>query len=183
VTEHEYTVLGSEERFRGPIFTVVTDRVAMPGGRSAARDYMRHIGAVAVVAIDDRNRVVLVRQYRHPIGAYLWELPAGLVDVAGEAPVDTAARELAEEADLHAGVWQPLVETHLSPGVSDEMIRIFLARELTDAPHPHLRYDEEAGLTVHRVDLAEALAMALRGEITNAACLVGLFAAARVLGA
>jgi 8-oxo-dGDP phosphatase len=179
---HAYRVRSRTEHFKGPVFRVVTDEVEMPGGRVAKRDYMVHVGAVGVVAIDADEKVVLVRQYRHPVGDYLWELPAGIIDVDGE-PLDRAAvRELEEEADLTAGRLDLLVDMHPSPGSSNEVIRLFLARDLSPVPddHRHQRTDEEAEMTVRRVDLDEALAMALRGEITNAACLVGLFAAARV---
>jgi ADP-ribose pyrophosphatase len=178
----EYPVRARHERFHGPMFDVVTDEVRMPGGRYAARDYMVHIGAVGVVALDDEDRVVLVRQYRHPIGERLWELPAGLIDVDGEPLADAAARELAEEADLVASRWQLLADVHTSPGCSNEVIRLFLARGLAPVPDGdrHERHDEEAGLTTTMVHLDQAVAMALDGEITNAACLVGLLAAAQL---
>ena len=114
------------------MFSIVTDDVQMPGGAVASRDYMRHVGAVGVVALDDEDRVVLVRQYRHPVACDLWELPAGLIDVPGEPLDHAAARELAEEADLVAADWQLLVDVHTSPGCSNEVIRLFLARGLTD---------------------------------------------------
>lgn len=179
---HEYAVLASHRRFTGAIFDVVTDELVMPGGVRASRDYTRHVGAVGVVALDEQDRVVLVRQYRHPVRAVLWELPAGLVDVPGEPPEQTAARELAEEADLVAGRWQHLLDLHTSPGFTDELIKIFLARELTSVPpHAlHQREHEEAELTVTRVPLDEAVAMALRAEITNGPCVAGVLAAARV---
>ncbi len=178
---HDYRVLHRHERFRGAVFSVVTDEVAMPGGGSAERDYTRHVGAAAVVALDDEGRVVLVRQYRHPVGRYLWELPAGLLDVAGESPVHTAARELAEEADLTAQRWNLLVEIHTSPGYSDECVRVFLARDLAPVPDRdrHHREHEEADMIVRRVGLDQAVAMTLCGEITNAIAMVGVLAAAR----
>jgi ADP-ribose pyrophosphatase len=176
----QHRVVARHERFRGPVFDVVTDEVTMPGGRVVARDYVRHIGAVGVAAVDDRGRIVLVRQYRHPVGRRLWELPAGLVDVAGEPLPDVAARELAEETDLLAGRLDELVDLHTSPGYSTERIRLFLARELTDAPAAdrHERHDEEADLEVARFDLAEAVRMVFAGEITNAAAVAGVLAAA-----
>lgn len=181
-TTSEYPVVSRTTHFSGPVFNLVTDEVVMPGGNIAKRDYMVHIGAVGVVALDDDGRVVLVRQYRHPVGAYLWELPAGLIDVHGEALDRAAVRELEEEADLTAGRVDLLVDVHTSPGCSTEVIRLFLARDLTPVPdeHRHERRDEEAGMTTSRIDLDEAVAMALRGEITNAAALVGLLAAAQV---
>jgi ADP-ribose pyrophosphatase len=177
-----YPVRARVEHFSGPMFRVVTDRVEMPDGHLANRDYIIHIGAVGVVAIDDEGRVVLVRQYRHPVGRYLWELPAGLIDVAGEALERAAVRELEEEADLTADRLDLLLDMHPSPGCSNEVIRLFLARDLTPVgpERRHQRRDEEADMTVSRIHLDEAVAMALRGEITNGACLAGVLAAARV---
>lgn len=177
-----HPVRARHERFHGPMFDVVTDEVRMPGGRYANRDYMVHVGAVGVVALDDADRVVLVRQYRHPVGARLWELPAGLIDVAGEPLVDAAARELAEEADLVAEHWQLLADVHTSPGSSNEVIRLFLARGLAAVPDSerYERHDEEAELTTTLVELDQAVGMALAGEITNAACLVGILSAAQL---
>ncbi len=178
----EYTVRARHERFHGSMFDVVTDEVLMPGGRYADRDYMVHVGAVGVVALDETDRVVLVHQYRHPVGGYLWELPAGLIDVPGEELPLAAARELAEEADLVAADWRLLADVHVSPGSSNEVIRLFLARGLTPVPlaERHERHNEEAGITVELVELDRAVEMALSGQISNAACLVGVLAAARL---
>jgi ADP-ribose pyrophosphatase len=178
----EHPVRARHERFAGPVFSVVTDEVRMPGGRYVSRDYVVHVGAVGAVAIDDQERVVLVQQYRHPVGQRLWELPAGLMDVEGEDLVAAAARELAEEADLSARRWDMLVDVHTTPGASTEVIRLFLARELSPLA-TELRFkreNEEAGLVTRMVPLDEAVAMALGGGITNAAALVGLLAAARL---
>ncbi|MGY0007604.1 NUDIX domain-containing protein [Micromonospora sp. I033] len=179
--EHRYEVTEHREIWSGRIFSVVSDDVTMPGGGTAARDYVTHVGAVAVVALDDAGQVVLIRQYRHPVGRHLWELPAGLMDVQGEDLAAAAARELAEEADLTAGTIDLLVDLHSSPGFSNEVVRIFLARDLADVPaaQRHDRRDEEADLQVVRVDLDEAVRMVLAGEITNASCVAGLLAAAR----
>jgi ADP-ribose pyrophosphatase len=178
---HDYRVITSREVFRGAIFTLVTDEVAMPGGGSAHRDYLRHPGSVAIAALDEADRIVLVRQYRHAVGTHLWELPAGLCDVHGEAPVRTAARELAEEVDLVAARWDLLVRVHASPGYSDEFAHVYLARDLTPVAADQLvpRRQEESELVPHRVDLDEAVAMALSGEITVAIDVAGILAAAR----
>ncbi|WP_319463090.1 NUDIX hydrolase [Micromonospora sp. RTP1Z1] len=179
--EHRYEVTDHREIWSGRIFSVVSDDVTMPGGGTAAREYVRHVGAVAVVALDGAGQVVLIRQYRHPVGRHLWELPAGLTDVSGEDLAAAAARELAEEADLTAGTVDVLVDLHSSPGFSDELVRVFLARDLADVPaeQRHDRREEEADLQVVRVDLDEAVRMVLVGEITNASCVAGLLAAAR----
>lgn len=178
---HSYEVRSRQERFRGPVFSVFTDEVVMPGGRVTPRDYVSHVGAVGVVALNEADRVVLVRQYRHPLGRPIWEVPAGLIDVAGEELPAAAMRELAEEVDLVAGRLDLLVDMHTSPGFSDEMIRIFLARDLSEVPQDqrHERRDEEADMEVVWFDLDRAVAMVLAGEITNAACVAGLLAAAR----
>jgi 8-oxo-dGTP pyrophosphatase MutT (NUDIX family) len=176
---HQYEVLEEHERYRGAIFTVVSQLITMPGGGTAWRDVVRNLGAAVVIALDDDGRIVLVRQYRSVIGQYMWEVPAGLADVAGESGLATARRELAEEADLVAGRWDLLAEVHTSPGFSTEFIRVFLARDLSPAAHTHVREHEEADMTVERVDLDEAVAMVFRGEITNGADVVGILAAAR----
>ena len=180
---HEYRVVSTTERFRGRIFDVVTDMVEMPGGGVAPRDYLKHVGAVGVVALDDEQRVVLVRQYRHPVRRFLWELPAGLVDVAGEDPATTGLRELGEEADLTAGRIEHLVDLHTTPGASSEMIRLYLATELREIPHHdrHERRDEEQEIEVRRVPLADALKMIFQGEITNGPAVAGLLAADALL--
>ncbi|QOC92519.1 NUDIX domain-containing protein [Micromonospora craniellae] len=179
--EHRYEVLSREVQYRGRIFDVVTEQVRMPGGGTAPRDLVRHVGAVAVVALDAAGQVVLIRQYRQPVGRRLWELPAGLTDVTGEPPALTAARELAEEADLTAGRLDVLVDVHSSPGFTDELVRVFLARDLGEVPveQRHARHDEEADLQIVRIDLDEAVGMVLVGEITNGPCVAGLLAAAR----
>ncbi|MBX6751326.1 MAG: NUDIX hydrolase [Micromonosporaceae bacterium] len=155
----------------------------MPDGQTAARDYIQHVGSVAAVAVDGQERVVLVRQYRHPLRRVLWELPAGLRDVDDEDPALTAARELAEEAGLVAARWEPLLTLHNSPGYSNEQIHIYLAQELdgVDDGFEFERVFEESTMTTHLVPLDEAIAMVDRGEITNATTVAGLLAAWRRL--
>ncbi|MGI5237700.1 NUDIX domain-containing protein [Dactylosporangium sp. CA-139066] len=176
-----YEVRSHTERLRNRVFSIVTDAIEMPGGDVVDRDYMVHIGAVGVVALDAQERVALVRQYRPAVRQVLWELPAGLIDVPGEPLVDAAARELAEEADLVAARWDLLAEVHTSPGCSNEKIRLFLAREIGPVPdgERHERTHEEADIELHWIDLDDAVTMALAGEITNAACVIGVLAAAQ----
>ncbi|TDC87473.1 NUDIX hydrolase [Saccharopolyspora aridisoli] len=175
--EHEFTTLASEDVYVGRILALRADEVGMPGGGHARREVVEHYGAVAIAAIDEHDRVVLVRQYRYPIGRRLWELPAGLLDVAGEPPVRTAQRELAEEAGLAAEDWSVLVDVASSPGFTDEVVRVFLATGLSEVTRPDAVGDEEADLVIERFPLAEAVRMALAGEIVNGPAVAGLLAA------
>jgi 8-oxo-dGDP phosphatase len=181
VTAFDHETLERTQRYAGPIFTVYSDRVTMSGGGTAARDVVENKGAVGVVALDDVGRVVLIRQYRHPVHQRLWEVPAGLRDVHGEDMLLTARRELAEETDYSAARFDLLVDLQTSPGFSNETIRMYLARDLTPVPDDerHERTDEEADLEIAWFDLDEAVAMVLRGEITNSSTVAGLLAAAR----
>ncbi len=149
----------------------------MPGGAVAAREVMRHHRAVAVVAVDDAGRVILVSQYRHALRRRLWELPAGLLDIEGEDPQPAAARELGEEVGVRADRWELLVDFAPSPGISDEGVRIYLARDLTEIGRQGEISDEEADLTIVRVPLAAAVDAVLRGEIVNGPAVSGLLAA------
>lgn len=173
-----FRVVERSEPFVGRVFRVRSDEIETPAGERTRRDYLVHVGAVGVVALDEREQVVLVRQYRHAVGGELWELPAGLVDVPGETLPEVALRELAEETDLIAGRLDLLIDLHPSPGVSDERIRIFLAQDLAPAPHPHHRVHEEATMTVSRFPLDQAVGMIFDGQITNGAAVAGLLATA-----
>lgn len=174
--EHDFETLDSETIYVGKIFALRADEVSMPGGGSARREVVEHYGAVAVVALDDDGNVVLVYQYRHPLGRRLWELPAGLLDLGGEPPEVTAARELKEEAGLAAAHWQVLVDLISAPGFSDESVRIFLATGLTDVGRPEV-HDEEADMVIERVPLAEAVSRVFTGEIVNSIAVAGILAA------
>ena len=150
-------VLSSELVLDGLVWHVRRERVDLGDAGVVTRDLLDHTGAVAVLALDEEERVVLVQQYRHPVGAFEWELPAGLLDVDGELPQSTAARELHEEADLVAGEWHVLLDHYASPGGSSESIRVFLARDLRAVPDHgrHQRDGEELGMPVRRVPLDE----------------------------
>lgn len=175
-----YAVRSRQERFRGRVVTVVTDDVTMPGGGTASRDYILHPGAVGIVALDDNDRILMLRQYRHPVREVLWEIPAGLLDMPGEDPKEAAARELYEEGSLRAQRWNVLVDGYTSPGCSDEAIRVFLARDVSEvaALEQFARADEEASMTCEWVALDDARRMAFTGEIENAMCLIAVLAAA-----
>jgi ADP-ribose pyrophosphatase len=175
---HDYEVKSSEQVFDGAIIKLRRDVVAMPGGKDAIREVVVHPGAVGVVAYDDRGRILLLRQYRHPVGQRLWELPAGLLDVEDEPASAAARRELAEEAALSAAQWDTLADTFTSPGMTDEAIRIFLARNISELPDKFEGEDEEADLETQWVPLEEAVFRVMQGEITNAMAVVGILAAA-----
>jgi 8-oxo-dGDP phosphatase len=179
MTTDSYPVVSSTPVFSGRVLSLRTDEVRMSDGSIATREIVEHPGAVGVLALDDEERVVLVNQYRHPVRRYLDELPAGLLDVASEAPLAAARRELSEEAAIVADKWHVLVDLYTSPGMSNEAIRIFLARGLTAIPD-HDRFvpeHEEITLTVSRIPLDEAVARAFAGELTNASAVAGVLAA------
>jgi ADP-ribose pyrophosphatase len=179
---HEFRMLDSETVYQGRVITLRRDTVAMPGGGDSVREVVHHPGAVAVVALDDDDRVLLLRQYRHPVGRHLWELPAGLRDEDGEPPLETAKRELAEEAQLAAARWSLLVTLNSSPGFSDELVQIYLAEDLSPADRPEgfVVEHEEADMTLERVPLADAVQRVFDGDITNGSAIAGLLAAARL---
>jgi 8-oxo-dGDP phosphatase len=175
-----WPVDSSQELADGRLVRLRRDMVRMPGGEVVGREVLEHPGAVAVVALDPRERVLMIRQYRHPVGRMLWEIPAGLRDVAGEPLRVTAERELLEEAGYRAARWQVLTDTFTSPGISTERLRIFLARGLArvpDAENTYVREHEEAHLVLGWVPLAEAVALLLAGELHNGVTAIGILAA------
>ena len=179
---HDYEVLATEEIYTGHIISLRKDTVAMPGGESSVREVVHHPGAVGIVALDDDDRVVMLRQYRHPVRAHLWELPAGLRDVDGEPPVETARRELAEETQLAAERWSLLTSQHPSPGFCDELVLLYLAEGLSDVTRPDgfTVEHEELDMTVERVPLADAVQWVFDGKVRNSLAVIGLLAAAQV---
>lgn len=174
---HRFDVAGSRTVHAGHIVALRLDEVTMPGGRVTTREVVEHQGAVAIVALDEQHRVVLIDQYRHPVARRLWELPAGLLDAPGEEPLATARRELAEEVGLAATDWSVLVDVVTSPGFADESVRVFLARGLSEVDRPVGGDDEEADLGFARLPLAEAVRRVLAGEIVNGPTSAGLLAA------
>lgn len=178
---HEFRVVASEPVYQGRVISLRRDTVSMPGGGDSVREVVHHPGAVAVVALDDDENVVLLRQYRHPVGTHLWELPAGLRDEDGEPPLETAKRELAEEVQLSADRWSLLLSVNNSPGFSDELVHVFLAEGLQSADRPDgfVVEHEEADMTVERVPLADAVQRVFDGDIRNASAVAGILAAAQ----
>lgn len=180
-----YHVVASRTIHEGRVISLHTDHVQMPNGAVVERDVVEHPGAVMIVALDSRGRVFLLSQYRHPVGGFLVELPAGLLDKERETPLDAARRELFEEAALRATTWHTLLDLRISPGGMNEIGRVYLARDLTAVPESErfqLGQDgevEEADFRTEWVDLDDAADRALAGEIQNSTTVAGLLAAAR----
>lgn len=182
-----FDVRSSSRIFDGVVASVRIDEVEFAGPDGpvwAKREVVEHDLAVVIAAVDDTGeepRIVLIEQYRHPLGRRIWELPAGLMDLPGEIALATAQRELAEECALAAQRWEILAEVAASPGFTTEAARIFLARELSEQARPDPAEHEEADLRVVRVPVADAVRAVLAGEIVNAAACVGILAADHAL--
>jgi 8-oxo-dGTP pyrophosphatase MutT (NUDIX family) len=175
-------VLDTAVVFEGMVWDVRRDTVDLGEAGEVTREYVDHPGAVAILALREvggRDQVLLIQQYRHPVGAFEWELPAGLLDVTGEQPWLGAARELHEEADLVAGRWHVLIDYYGSPGGLSEALRIFLARDLTGVHHDErfTREGEEHGMPVGWVDLDEAQEAVLAGRLHNPSAVIGILTA------
>jgi ADP-ribose pyrophosphatase len=179
----QWPVASSAEKYQGRIISVRVDTIRSPDGNTAEREVVTHPGAVGVVALDESGsapRVLMIRQYRHPVGRLLWELPAGLRDVAGEPLLRTGRRELLEETGYRAARWDLLVDYFSSPGIITERLRVFLARgpELVPASErDFVPENEEAHLLVDWVPLDEAVRLALAGELHNGLAVTGILAA------
>ena len=169
-------VSNNEMVYDGAVWDIRRETFAYGDGE-LRRDFMDHTGAVAVVAIDEQDRLLVLRQYRHAVRMREWELPAGLLDVDGEAALACAQRELAEEVDLVASEWQVLVDYCTSPGGSNEIVRVYLARGLnaTDSPHP--RQSEEADMETRWVSLDHAHEAVLAGRVSNSIFVVAVLTA------
>lgn len=178
---HDFEVVGSELFLDAPIIAVRRDEVVMPGGTTAFREVVEHFGAVAIVAIDDAERIAMVDQYRRSVDRRLWELPAGLLDIKGEDELTGARRELQEEAGLAAQDWSVLADIITSPGFCEEAVRVFLARDLSEAPRLAAEGDEEADMGFAWVALDDAVDQVISGEIANSIACTGILAAYAVL--
>ncbi|WP_424464515.1 NUDIX domain-containing protein [Pseudoclavibacter helvolus] len=171
----EDTVLESSVVFHGAVWDVVRERFRF-GDEELTREFMAHTGAVAVLVLDDADRILFIRQYRHPVGRRDWELPAGLLDAPGEDPLDAAKRELAEEVDLVAERWDVLLDQYTSPGGSSENVRVYLARGVSATPEAFARNGEEAELERRWVAVSEALDAVLDGSVQNPFVISGVMA-------
>ena len=178
----EPRIVGAHELAHGHVFDLWSETFEY--GEDAhgspvriSRELLRHPGAVAVLALDDDDRVCVIQQYRHPVRARLWELPAGLLDVESEHPLDAAKREFAEEVDLVAAEWSLLQEFATSAGGSTEAVRVFLARGLSDSPEPFSRVDEEADMRMAWVPLDDVADAVLARRVQNSILQVGVLSA------
>lgn len=169
-------IVSSETVFDGKIWDVRRD-VFRYNGDEITREYVDHTGAVAVLALDEDDRVLLIKQYRHPVRHRDWEIPAGLLDIHGEDPLTAVKRELAEEADLVAEEWNVLADVFTSPGGNDEAIRIYLARGVSAAPEAFAREAEEADIETAWLPLDEAVDAVLARTVHNAPLIIALLAA------
>ncbi|MEU4151860.1 NUDIX hydrolase [Streptomyces sp. NPDC026659] len=174
-TPEEWEVRGTATPFTGNKTSVRTDDVVMPDGSVVRRDYQVHPGSVAVLALDEEDRVLLINQYRHPVRHKLWEIPAGLLDVPGENPLHAAQRELYEEAHVKAEDWRVLADVYTTPGGCDEAVRIFLARDLAEAEGERFETEhEEQDMGYARVPVDELVRLVLAGDVHNNCLVVGV---------
>ncbi|MCQ9182787.1 NUDIX hydrolase [Streptomyces sp. IBSBF 2953] len=174
-TPQAWEIRATQTPFVGNKTSVRTDEVVMPDGSVVRRDYQVHPGSVAVLALDDEDRVLLIKQYRHPVRHKLWEIPAGLLDVPGENPLHAAQRELYEEAHVKAEDWRVLIDVYTTPGGCDESVRIFLARGLSEADGQRFAVEEEEADMEHaRVPVADLVRAVLAGDVHNNCLAVGV---------
>ncbi|MGW7819241.1 NUDIX domain-containing protein [Streptomyces puniciscabiei] len=174
-TAEEWEIRATETPFTGNKTSVRTDDVVMPDGSVVRRDYQVHPGSVAVLALDEQDRVLLINQYRHPVRHKLWEIPAGLLDVPGENPLHAAQRELYEEAHVKAEDWRVLTDVYTTPGGCDEAVRIFLARNLSEAEGERFAAEhEETDMEHARVPVEELVRRVLAGDVHNNCLVVGV---------
>ena len=167
--------------FKGKIWDVVSETFDY-NGTTLVREFVAHPGAVAVIALNEQQEILLIKQYRHPVREYLWEIPAGLLDIPGEARIEAAKRELLEETGYIAQAWQELIEFHTTPGGNDETITIFVAQGLRLQGHEFELEGEEVDLELRWVPLADALTSVLKSEMRSPSAGYAIMALAHQLG-
>ncbi|AWB92486.1 NUDIX domain-containing protein [Aeromicrobium chenweiae] len=178
-SDQSWPVARSEAIYDSPYISLRNDTIVDPSGDEHPRAVVQPNGAVGVLAIDEDDRVLLVEQYRHPVGRRLLELPAGTLDVAGEEPLEAAVRELAEEADIIAGEWTSMLHLLATPGYSTERWEVFRATDLRPVPEADRteREAEEADMIQWWLPFDQALAAVLDGRITDSMTVSGILAA------
>lgn len=162
---------------KGKVFTLLRENVTLDNGVTVDLDVIRHPGASAIVPVSDGNKLILIKQFRHSVGDYIWEIPAGTLD-PDETYLECAQRELVEETGFSANTWQKLGEIIPVPGYSDERIRIFLATELAPAEQD---LDKDEVLAVHEIRIDDAVDMIRKGAILDGKTITGLFMANQLL--
>ena len=167
--------------FKGKIWDVVSETFDYKGA-TLVREFVAHPGAVAVIALNDAQEILLIKQYRQPVREYLWEIPAGLLDVPGESRMQAAKRELLEETGYIAQGWQELIEFHTTPGGNDETISVFLATDLRHQGHELELEGEEVDMEISWVPLADALASVLNSQMRSPSAGYAIMALAHKLG-
>ena len=177
----EPEIIASDVVFKGKIWDIARETFDY-NGQPLVREFVKHPGAVAVLALDDQQRILLIRQYRHPVRSYLWEIPAGLLDIAGEERLEAAKRELMEETGYTAETWSKLTDFMTTPGGNDEVITIFLAQDLKHVGHNLELEGEEVDMLKEWFPLAEALTSVLASDIQSPSAIVAIMAAAHRLG-
>jgi 8-oxo-dGDP phosphatase len=166
---------------KGMVWDLVADTFDF-NGEQLIREYVKHTGAVAVLTINDKEEILLMKQYRRPVASFLMEFPAGLLDVPGESPLECAKRELAEEANLSASSWEQLISFHTTPGGNSETITVFVAKGLASAESKYVTTAEEKDMPQSWVPIREALASVLSSEIKSPTAVVGIMAYALKTG-
>ncbi|MBQ3921523.1 MAG: NUDIX hydrolase [Firmicutes bacterium] len=169
---------GSEEVFRGTLLDVFRDTVRLPNGSAAHREYIKHVGAVAIIPLTDDGKVYIERQYRYPVDEVITEIPAGKLNDRSEDRLEAAKRELEEETGLTADRWDFIGDVYVTAAYSDEVISIYLARGLHKG---EARPDEDEFLIARPVPLEELLDKIYAGEIPDAKTQIGLLKLARYL--
>lgn len=170
-------ILERKVAFEGMIWNVLSESFDF-GEQRLTREFIDHPGAVAVAAINERDQILLIRQYRHPVREYLWEIPAGLMDIPGEDQAQAAARELHEETGYQAESWQELISFYTTPGGNNEKIGIFTATDLRFIGRPENQDGEERDMEIRWFDQADALNSVLSGDIKNPSTVVAIMALA-----
>lgn len=167
--------LGKTVLHKGMVWDLVSETFEF-NGQLLTREYVDHTGAVAVLAFNEKEELLLMKQYRRPVGKFLMELPAGLLDVPGESELDCAKRELAEEAGLEAASWSVLLSFHTTPGGNTEAITIFVAKDLSPSKMDYQATGEEVDMPKSWVPIDEAVKLVLSGKIMSPSAVVGIMA-------
>lgn len=173
----DFEIKESQRAFKGRVWDVVSERFDYRG-HELVRDFIKHPGAVATLALNEKRQILMVRQYRHPVRKFLWEIPAGLLDVPGEPLEQAARRELIEETSHDASTWELLISFHPSPGGNSETITVFLATDVFAVASDYEATGEESDMLVQWVDFDEALASVLASEVQNPSAVVAILALA-----